>query len=129
MLFRSASTTGISIPTLTSTQTTIPTTIPQISPSQTLALLNAGMNMDVLTSQGIGLSSQMRGPTTNVVQTNLTGTSNIYSPYLYYNKGNFDKAKDCYKKSLKLDENKLRIKHDFKISLYFGSNNDERFAR
>jgi hypothetical protein len=75
---------GIST-TMPGTSTT--TTIPQISPSQTLALLNSGLNMDLLTSEGIGMSSLLKGPATNIVQTNLTGTSNIYSPYLYYNKG------------------------------------------
>ena len=67
------------------------TTIPQISPSQTLALLNSGLNMDLLTSEGIGMSSLLKGPATNIVQTNLTGTSNIYSPYLYYNKNTSEK--------------------------------------
>ena len=42
-------------------------------------------------AEKIGLSSQLRGPATNIVQTNLTGTSNIYSPYLYYNKGSSEK--------------------------------------
>jgi hypothetical protein len=62
-------------------------TIPLISPSQTIALLNTGANVDTLTSQGIAMNSAFRGPSTNIVQTNFSGTSNIYSPYLYYNKG------------------------------------------
>ena len=45
------------------------------------------MNVHTLTSQGIAMNSLYRGPSTNVVQTDFTGTSNIYSPYLYYNKG------------------------------------------
>jgi hypothetical protein len=63
------------------------TTLPQLSPSQTIALLNSGVNLDTLTSQGIAMNSAYRGPSTNIVQTNFSGTSNIYSPYLYYNKG------------------------------------------
>ena len=62
-------------------------TMPLISPSQTIALLNTGANVDTLTSQGIAMNSAFRGPSTNIVQTNFSGTSNIYSPYLYYNKG------------------------------------------
>ena len=62
-------------------------TLPQISPSQTIALLNSGVNLDTLSSKGIAMNSAHRGPSTNIVQTNFTGTSNIYSPYLYYNKG------------------------------------------
>ena len=67
--------------------TTLSNNIPVISPSQTLALLNAGVNMDVLTSQGMSMNSAYKGPSTNIIQTNFNGTSNIYSPYLYYNKG------------------------------------------
>ena len=58
-----------------------------MSPSQTIAYLNAGVNMDLLTSQGMSMNSAIKGPSTNIVQTNFSGTSNIYSPYLYYNKG------------------------------------------
>ena len=64
-----------------------PTTTPTLSPSQLMALLNSGLNMETITSSGVGLSSMLRGPATNIVQSNLTGTSNIYSPFLYYNKG------------------------------------------
>ena len=58
-----------------------------ISPDQTIGLLNSGVNLDTLSSKGIAMNSAHRGPSTNIVQTNFTGTSNIYSPYLYYNKG------------------------------------------
>jgi hypothetical protein len=43
--------------------------------------------MNTLTSEGISMNSGFKGPSTNIVQTNFNGTSNIYSPYLYYNKG------------------------------------------
>jgi hypothetical protein len=84
-----STTVGATIPTTTSagiTSTTVGATVPTLSPSQTIALLNSGVDMSVLTSEGISMSSAMRGPSTNIVQTNFSGTSNIYSPYLFYNK-------------------------------------------
>ena len=83
-------TTNYSQPTTTFPQLTNTisiSTIPLISPSQTIALLNTGANVDTLTAQGIAMNSAFRGPSTNIVQTNFSGTSNIYSPYLFYNKG------------------------------------------
>ena len=39
-------------------------------------------------ASGIRSNTQNKeGPSTNIVQINFKGTSNIYSPYLYYNKG------------------------------------------
>jgi len=84
-----STTVGATIPTTTSagiTSTTVGATIPKLSPSQTIALLNSGVDMSVLTEEGILMSSMMKGPSTNIVQTNFSGTSNIYSPYLFYNK-------------------------------------------
>ena len=66
---------------------TILENLPKLSPSQIIELLNSGVNLDTLTSQGIAMNSAYRGPSTNIVQTNFRGTSDIYSPYLYYNKG------------------------------------------
>ena len=75
-------------PPVTGTQ---PTRNPSITSSQIMDLLNNGMNINMLSSEGIGISTEMRGPTTNIVQTNLIGSSNIYSPFLYYNKGSTEK--------------------------------------
>jgi len=67
---------------------------PKLSSDQLTSLINSGINISSLlgkdtavSSNGIGLNRQFQGPSTNVVQTNLRGSSNIYSPYLYYNKG------------------------------------------
>jgi hypothetical protein len=56
-----------------------------------MGLLNSGLNLETITSSGVGLSSMLRSPATNIVQSNLTGTSNIYSPFLYYNKGSTER--------------------------------------
>ena len=55
-------------------------------------LMNTGSTLNSndstrLSSTGINLGSQLKGPSTNIVQVDFKGTSNIYSPYLYYNKG------------------------------------------
>jgi hypothetical protein len=38
----------------------------------------------------MNFDSQMRGPSTNIYQNNFSGTSNVYSPYLYYIKNSND---------------------------------------
>ena len=48
-------------------------------------------NGNVLNSKGIHLSNNFKGPSTNIMQVDFTGTSNIYSPYLYYNKATTEK--------------------------------------
>ncbi len=69
---------------------------PDISPSQLANLLNSGANIGellnkrnpgdtIINSRGIH-TSNTRGPSTNILQKNFKGTSNVYSPYLYYNK-------------------------------------------
>jgi len=82
----------------TSTMAGMPTlsmpSIPQIpiaTPGMITNLLNNGIGIDYLTSQGIGMNGAYRGPSTNIVQTNFSGTSNVYSPFLYYNKGSSEK--------------------------------------
>jgi hypothetical protein len=59
----------------------------QLLPGQVVDLLNGGMNLDVLSANGIMYNPANRGPTTNIIQSDYSGTSNIYSPYIYYNKG------------------------------------------
>jgi hypothetical protein len=65
--------------------------IPVATPGMITNLLNNGIGIDYITSQGMGLNSAYRGPSTNIVQTNFSGTSNVYSPFLYYNKGSSEK--------------------------------------
>jgi hypothetical protein len=68
--------------------------MPSLSPSEITALLNSGVNLSSLmppnnqsvTAKGVNMSSTYKTPSTNIVQTGFSGTSNIYSPYLYYNK-------------------------------------------
>ena len=64
---------------------------PVATPGMITDFLNNGVGIDYLTSQGMGLNSSHRGPSTNIVQTNFSGTSNVYSPFLYYNKGSSEK--------------------------------------
>ena len=40
--------------------------------------------------KGANFDSNIKGPTTNIYQKNFSGTSNVYSPYLYYNKNKDD---------------------------------------
>ena len=65
--------------------------MPVATPGMITNLLNNGIGIDYLTSQGMGLNSAYRGPSTNIIQTNFSGTSNVYSPFLYYNKGSSEK--------------------------------------
>ena len=65
--------------------------IPIATPGMITNLLNNGIGIDYLTSQGMALNSAYRGPSTNIIQTNFSGTSNVYSPFLYYNKGSSEK--------------------------------------
>ena len=67
---------------------TMPTSnVPQITTTQLVNVLNNGYNLNTLTSSGSSMNSSYKTPSTNIVQTDFSGTSNIYSPYLYYNKG------------------------------------------
>jgi len=74
--------------TMPTTQSTMPTSnVPQITTKQLVNVLNNGYNLNTLTSSGASMNSSYKTPSTNIVQTDFSGTSNIYSPYLYYNKG------------------------------------------
>ena len=71
---------------------TMPTSnVPQITTTQLVNVLNNGygsyLDTDMITSDGISMRNAYKGPSTNIVQTDFSGTSNIYAPYLYYNKG------------------------------------------
>ena len=87
----SANGSGATLTTSTSPQTT---QLGGLTPEQITALLNSGMNLNSLlsgnpqsvTSQGVNMNSTYKTPNTNIVQTGFSGTSNIFSPYLYYNK-------------------------------------------
>ena len=50
-------------------------------------LLTKQENKNSISDRGIGLNSDFKTPSTNIYQRNFSGTSNVYSPYLYYNKG------------------------------------------
>ena len=75
---------------------------PNISPRQLTNLLNSGANIGdlllnkkntndtIINSRGIRLGNAI-GPSTNIVEINFEGASNIYSPYLYYNKATTEK--------------------------------------
>ena len=62
-----------------------------------MSLLNSGVDLmkhysdkNYMSEKGMNFDSQMRGPSTNIYQKNFSGTSNVYSPYLYYNKNSND---------------------------------------
>ena len=70
---------------------------PNISSEEIVSLLNSGVDLmklysdkNYMSEKGMNFDSQMRGPSTNIYQKNFSGTSNVYSPYLHYNKNNTD---------------------------------------
>jgi hypothetical protein len=75
----------------------MPNRLPILTPKQIADLLESGMDLSSLMSgtsvneKGIKYDSFMRGPSTNIVQVDYSGSSNIYSPYLYYNKSTNEK--------------------------------------
>ena len=82
---------------------------PNITPEQLTQLINSGIDISsfmpsinnngtVLSENGINVNSQYRGPSTNIIQKNYKGTTNIYSPFLYYNKGTTEKFTSIKKK-------------------------------
>ena len=83
----STSTNPLSTMAQQSTTTSLNSTVPQITATQMVQLLNNGANLDTLTSSGLSMNAAYKAPSTNIVQTDFSGTTNIYSPYLYYNKG------------------------------------------
>ena len=86
-----AATTTTSANTATTSNNSI---LPTLSPEQIAALLNSGVNLNSLmsgnsqsvTAKGTNMSSRYMTPNSSIVQTGFSGTSNIFSPYLYYNK-------------------------------------------
>jgi hypothetical protein len=88
---------GSTVTTRPSPSQTLPNDIhtqyPGMSHETIMALINSGVdiisllsNKNTITDKGIRLNSEYRSPSTNIFQRNFTGTSNVYSPYLYYNK-------------------------------------------
>ena len=65
--------------------------IPMATPVQITDLIDKGLGVELLTRNGILMNQQYKGPSTNILQTDFTGTSNIYSPFLFYNKGSTEK--------------------------------------
>jgi hypothetical protein len=70
---------------------------PNISSEEIVSLLNSGVDLmknysdkNYMSEKGMNFDSQMRGPSTNIYQNNFSGTSNVYSPYLYYIKNSND---------------------------------------
>ena len=66
--------------------------LPNISYENIVSVLNSGVDLmklysdkNYMSEKGINFDSQLKGPSTNIYQKNFSGTSNVYSPYLYYN--------------------------------------------
>ena len=64
-----------------------------ISDETIISFLNTGVDLmnlysdkNYMSEKGMHFDSQLKGPSTNIYQKNFSGTSNVYSPYLYYNK-------------------------------------------
>jgi len=67
--------------------------LPNISSETIVSVLNSGVDLmklysdkNYMSERGMHFDSQLKGPSTNIYQKNFSGTSNVYSPYLYYNK-------------------------------------------
>jgi hypothetical protein len=90
------------IPTVTSSGyllSDIMSKFPQLTAEQVTSLLNSGINLlslmsssdvsnpnESVSSSGVKMSNQYKTPQSNIIQTDFSGTSNIFSPFLYYNK-------------------------------------------
>ena len=103
--YSNPTTTGYSNPTTTGSipYTTQPVMnditqlLPNLSSETIVSLLNSGVDLmklyadkNYMTERGMHFDSEMRSPSTNIYQKNFSGTSNVYSPYLYYNKNGND---------------------------------------
>ena len=99
--YSNPTTTGYSNPTTTGSipYTTQPVMnditqlLPNISSETIVSLLNSGVDLmklysdkNYMSEKGMNFDSEMKSPSTNIYQKNFSGTSNVYSPYLYYNK-------------------------------------------
>jgi len=65
--------------------------LPNISSSQVINLVNSGVNISNLMpsfSNGNvnGNGSKYKSPSSNIIEIDFEGTSNVYSPYIYYDK-------------------------------------------
>ena len=71
---------------------------PNITPEQLAKLINSSNNINnllpiinnngtIISDKGIKINSKYRGPSTNILQKDYKGATNVYSPFLYYNKG------------------------------------------
>ena len=83
---------------------------PNITPEQLTQLMNSGIDisklMPSINNNGTvlsdkGINSQYRGPSTNILQKNYKGATNVYSPFLYYNKGTSEKFSSIKANDLK----------------------------
>ena len=88
---------NITQPTTTKPLITQPINTHSNSSSNLIPILNAGIDLlnifsdkNYMSERGIHLNSKIKGPRTNLYQKNFSGTSNVYSPYLHYNKNNTD---------------------------------------
>ena len=99
--YSNPTTTGYSNPTTTGSipYTTQPVInditqlLPNLSSETIVSLLNSGVDLmklysdkNYMSEKGMNFDSEMKSPSTNIYQKNFSGTSNVYSPYLYYNK-------------------------------------------
>ena len=71
--------------------------LPNLSSETIVSLLNSGVDLmklysdkNYMSEKGMNFDSEMKSPSTNIYQKNFSGTSNVYSPYLYYNKNGND---------------------------------------
>ena len=67
------------------------TNIPNATPMQLIDLIDKGLGVQLLTRDGNAMDHSFGGPSTNIVQTNFTGLSNMYTPFLYFDKGTTEK--------------------------------------
>jgi hypothetical protein len=70
---------------------------PNLSSETIVSFLNSGVDLMKLYSdknymkeKGMNFDSEMSNSSTNIYQKNFSGTSNVYSPYLYYDKNSKD---------------------------------------
>ena len=64
--------------------------LPNLSFESIVPFLNSGIDLlalysdkNYMSEKGMHFDSQLRGPSTNIYQQNFSGSSNVYSPYLY----------------------------------------------
>ena len=77
----------------------IQSNLPNISSSQVINLVNSGVNIsDIIPTFGNKNNvSKYKSPSTDIIEIDFKGTSNVYSPYIYYDK-NLSEKFDSVKK-------------------------------